>query len=80
MLIRMELNAIDGMLAREIAFLIFVVELSDVLQYVFGKLFGKHPISPNLSPSKTIEGFIGGVISASLIGACLWWITPFSFI
>ena len=80
MLIRMALNAIDGMLAREIAFLIFVVELSDVLQYVFGKLFGKHPISPNLSPSKTIEGFIGAVFSASLVGACLWWITPFSFI
>ena len=63
-----------------IVFLVFVVELSDVLQYVFGKLFGKHSISPNLSPSKTIEGFIGGILSASLIGACLWWITPFSFI
>ena len=63
-----------------IAFLVFVVELSDVLQYVFGKLFGKHSISPNLSPSKTIEGFIGGIFSASLIGACLWWVTPFSFI
>ncbi|MWN30896.1 MULTISPECIES: phosphatidate cytidylyltransferase [unclassified Gilliamella] len=63
-----------------IAFLVLVVELSDVLQYVFGKLFGKHPISPNLSPSKTIEGFIGGVLSASLIGACLFWITPFTFI
>lgn len=63
-----------------IAFLVFVVELSDVLQYVFGKLFGKHSISPNLSPSKTIEGFIGGILSASLIGACLWWVTPFSFI
>ena len=63
-----------------IAFLVFVVELSDVLQYVFGKLFGKHSISPNLSPSKTVEGFIGGIFSASLIGACLWWVTPFSFI
>lgn len=63
-----------------IAFLILVVQLSDVLQYVFGKLFGKHKIAPNLSPSKTIEGFFGGVLSASLIGACLFWITPFSFI
>lgn len=63
-----------------IAFLVFVVELSDVLQYVFGKLFGKHSISPNLSPSKTVEGFIGGIFSASFIGACLWWVTPFSFI
>lgn len=63
-----------------IAYLVLVVELSDVLQYVFGKLFGKRKISPNLSPSKTIEGFIGGILSASLIGACLFWLTPFSFI
>ncbi|MWP62896.1 phosphatidate cytidylyltransferase [Gilliamella sp. Pas-s25] len=63
-----------------IAFLVLVVELSDVLQYVFGKLFGKHKISPNLSPSKTVEGFLGGILSASFVGACLFWITPFSFL
>lgn len=63
-----------------IAFLVIVVQLSDVLQYVFGKLFGKRKIAPTLSPSKTVEGFLGGVCSASLIGACLFWITPFSFI
>lgn len=63
-----------------IAFLVIVVQISDVLQYVFGKLFGKRKIAPTLSPSKTVEGFIGGIISASLIGACLWWITPFSFL
>lgn len=62
-----------------IAFLVIVVQLSDVLQYVFGKLFGKRKIAPTLSPSKTIEGFVGGILSASLVGACLWWITPFSF-
>lgn len=62
-----------------VAFLIIVVQLSDVLQYVFGKLVGKRKIAPTLSPSKTIEGFIGGIVSASLVGACLWWITPFTF-
>ncbi|WP_085247974.1 phosphatidate cytidylyltransferase [Gilliamella mensalis] len=62
-----------------IAFLVLIVQLSDVFQYVFGKLFGKHKISPNLSPSKTVEGFIGGTLLASLIGACLFWLTPFSF-
>ncbi|CNE23008.1 phosphatidate cytidylyltransferase [Yersinia nurmii] len=60
-------------------FLMIVVQLSDVLQYVFGKLFGKRPIVPKLSPNKTVEGFIGGILSASLIGASLWWATPFSF-
>lgn len=30
------------------------------------------------SPSKTVEGFLGGAISAALIGAAMYWITPFS--
>jgi phosphatidate cytidylyltransferase len=61
-----------------IAFLIIVVQSSDVLQYVWGKLLGRHQIAPSLSPSKTVEGFVGGVASATLLGAALWWITPFS--
>ncbi|MFN3274258.1 MAG: phosphatidate cytidylyltransferase [Paracoccus sp. (in: a-proteobacteria)] len=61
-----------------IAFLVIVVQLSDVLQYVWGKLIGRHKIAPGLSPSKTVEGLLGGVLSATLIGASLWWMTPFS--
>ena len=61
-----------------IAFLVLVVQSSDVLQYVWGKLLGKRKIAPNLSPSKTVEGFVGGVLSATLLGAALWWMTPFS--
>ena len=59
-------------------FLIAVVQLSDVLQYVFGKLYGKRQVAPRVSPSKTWEGLIGGGASAVLIGAALFWITPFS--
>ena len=58
-------------------FLILVVQSSDVLQYVWGKLFGKHKIAPKLSPSKTVEGFVGGVVSASVLGGSLHWLTPF---
>jgi len=61
-----------------IAFLIIVVQGSDVLQYIFGKLFGKHRVAPNVSPSKTWEGLIGGVVASSLLGALLAFITPFS--
>ncbi len=61
-----------------IAFLVLVVQSSDVLQYVFGKLYGRRRIAPELSPSKTWEGFVGGVAAASLIGSALWWITPFA--
>lgn len=59
-------------------FLVTVVQLSDVFQYVFGKLFGRHKIAPNVSPSKTIEGFVGGGLAATAVGAGLFWITPFT--
>jgi phosphatidate cytidylyltransferase len=61
-----------------VIFLLVVVQSSDVLQYVWGKLLGRHKIAPELSPSKTVEGFIGGVACATLLGAALWRITPFS--
>jgi len=59
-------------------YMLMVVQISDVLQYVFGKLFGRHKIAPLVSPSKTVEGFLGGGASATAIGAAMWWITPFS--
>ncbi|MFX0542246.1 phosphatidate cytidylyltransferase [Roseovarius sp. S4756] len=61
-----------------IFFLIVVVQFSDVMQYVWGKLLGRRKIAPRLSPSKTLEGLVGGVLSASLLGAALFWITPFT--
>jgi phosphatidate cytidylyltransferase len=68
----------DGKSALLIAFLIFVVQFSDVMQYVWGKLYGCHLIAPALSPSKTWEGFGGGIATATAAGAALWWLTPFS--
>jgi phosphatidate cytidylyltransferase len=61
-----------------IAFLILVVQSSDVLQYIWGKLLGRQKIARELSPSKTAEGFVGGVGTATILGSLLWWITPFS--
>lgn len=72
---------IPGYQGRElllVAFLIIVVQGSDVLQYVWGKLFGRHKVAPRLSPSKTWEGLLGGVASATALGAAIAWITPFS--
>jgi len=64
--------------AKLLLFLVMVVQLSDVFQYIWGKLLGKRKIAPLISPNKTWEGFVGGVLSASLLGMGLWWMTPFS--
>ncbi|KUP27221.1 phosphatidate cytidylyltransferase [Kocuria rhizophila] len=59
-------------------FLAVVVQGSDVLQYLWGKTVGRHRIAPTVSPNKTWEGFVGGVLSATALGAALWWLTPFT--
>ena len=68
-----------GQDAKLLLFFVIVVELSDVLQYVWGKLAGRRAIAPQVSPHKTWEGFVGGILSASLAGALLWRATPFPF-
>lgn len=59
-------------------FLVVVVQGSDVLQYLWGKTVGRHRIAPTVSPNKTWEGFVGGILSATALGAALWWLTPFT--
>ncbi|WP_068438155.1 phosphatidate cytidylyltransferase [Providencia heimbachae] len=78
-LLMLNIEGYQGENAKLLLFLIVVTQISDVLQYVFGKLIGKHPIVPKLSPNKTIEGFVGGIMSSVVIGACLYWVTPFSW-
>lgn len=57
-------------------FLIFLTEINDVMQFVWGKLFGKHKIVPQISPNKTWEGFVGGIISTIIISYFLRFLTP----
>jgi phosphatidate cytidylyltransferase len=61
-----------------IVFVVLIAQVSDILQYVWGKLIGRRLLLPKLSPSKTIEGLVGGVLSATIFGALLWPITPFT--
>jgi len=77
-LLSLNIPGFEGRKLLLVAFLMITVQGSDVLQYIWGKLFGKHKVAPNVSPSKTWEGLIGGLGSASLLGAALWWLTPFT--
>lgn len=61
-----------------VLFLVFVVEMSDVLQYIWGKTLGRHKIIPAVSPNKTWEGFVGGIATAMLLSLAIRFLTPFT--
>lgn len=57
-------------------YLIAVTKITDVGGYFVGKLFGKHPLAPQLSPNKTVEGAIGGFCFAIILSLFLASIGP----
>ncbi|MGB7814955.1 MAG: phosphatidate cytidylyltransferase [Methylotenera sp.] len=77
-LLLLEIPHFEGQNALLLFYFMLIVQLSDVLQYVFGNLFGKTKVAPIVSPNKTLEGLIGGGFSTVLVGAAMWWITPFT--
>lgn len=79
-ILSLQIPGFEGRNVILIAYLIFIVQLSDVMQYVWGKLIGRTPIAPTLSPSKTWEGFVGGSLTATAVGTLLWWMTPFTML
>lgn len=46
-----------------------VAKFSDVGALIMGMAFGKSPLAPNLSPKKTREGAVGGVLSSVIVAA-----------
>jgi phosphatidate cytidylyltransferase len=79
-LLWLDIPAFAGRNVLLVVWLVIVAQGSDVLQYIFGKLYGRRKIAPLLSPDKTVEGFVGGAVSAIAIGAALAWMTPFTTI
>lgn len=51
-----------------VVFVFCVIWGTDTFAYVTGRAFGKHKLAPDVSPNKTIEGSIGGVLGAIVIG------------
>jgi phosphatidate cytidylyltransferase len=56
--------------SKLVFFLVLVVWLGDAGAYYIGKRFGKHLLSPAISPKKTIEGLVGG-IAVSILTAII---------
>lgn len=53
-------------------YFVFLTQFNDVMQYVWGKSFGKYKIIPSISPNKTIAGFLGGIISTVIASILLY--------
>jgi phosphatidate cytidylyltransferase len=71
------MTSVFAMHGREPLFLMMLtVFVSDTAQYYTGRLFGRTPLSPTISPKKTVEGAIGGFVCGALIMVIVgaWWL------
>lgn len=60
-------------------YLVFLTEINDVSQYLWGKTLGKKKIIPKVSPGKTVAGFIGGVATTTTLAVLIApYLTPFT--
>jgi phosphatidate cytidylyltransferase len=60
-----------------IFFLLLVTWASDTGAYYVGTLYGRHRLAPTISPKKTYEGLVGGLIGAIIAAYVIrWWFLP----
>ena len=48
-------------------YLLLITTMTDTFAYLIGRKFGKHKLIPSVSPNKTVEGFVGGLVFGTLI-------------
>lgn len=56
---------------RSFAYICLIVMVSDIVAYLFGSKFGKHKLAPEISPHKSIEGAIAGLVCSAILGTAL---------
>jgi len=77
-LLSLKITGYEGQNAKLLFWFVLVVETNDVLQFLWGNWLGRHFIAPKVSPNRTWEGFVGGVVCAVLLGTALHGVTPFT--
>ena len=74
---RVGFENIPGLSTKLLLFFFAVIFGSDSGAYFAGRALGKHKLAPAISPGKTIEGLIGGLLAAAIIAAvCSWLFFP----
>lgn len=63
-----------------VLYLVFLTQFNDVSQFIWGKMLGKHKIVPKVSPNKTWQGFLGGIVNTTILAVLLSrFLTPLSW-
>lgn len=57
--------------AALVLYLVVLTQLNDVAQYVWGKTLGRRKVVPTVSPNKTVEGLIGGIVTTTVLSVLL---------
>lgn len=74
---RMGFEQLPNLSTHLLGYFFLVVFASDTGAYFTGRAIGKHKLAPVISPGKTIEGLIGGILSAAAVAAlATWWFFP----
>jgi phosphatidate cytidylyltransferase len=67
----------DAFFAKYLIMGIFImIWINDSFAYLVGKAIGRTPLFPSVSPKKTIEGTLGGILAAMAAGVLLGYVTP----
>lgn len=77
-LIRSDGTPWDGSRAGLLFFFVLISQLSDVLQWLWGRIRNNRIIAKDISSTRTWDGLLGGSLSSGIFGAILYWVTPFT--
>jgi phosphatidate cytidylyltransferase len=82
-LLDLNLHTIDGKPwtgsnAGLLFFFVLISQISDVFQWAWSRIKGHRIVAKDVSNSRTLEGLLGGSFSTGIVGALLWWVTPFT--
>lgn len=62
-------------------YFIVIVQLSEVAQYFWDRMIGKHVVAPSINATKSWEGFFAGILTTAVFGVLFWFtgVTPFTW-
>lgn len=63
---------------RLLFFFVVITLVSEAVQFIWSRLYGRHVIAPEINSSRTWEGLLGGAATTALIGMALYWATPYA--